>query len=198
MNGKNITVVNAHSSFPSTNSSLAVDGNGNYTFTIGNDEVANSLVTTKDSLKSQLDVAIVAYNTAHPSAPAGITVALASGVDGNELATNVEFSNEPLTGGNFNDPDRATPARYKFTLITAPAANEKVTIGGRTYKFVSGTPGVEEVQLNSVVGGTEWNLAEAIYYDADNAYSAQAIGSTIVLQQRVPADEPVPTVVFSK
>ncbi|WP_100401529.1 hypothetical protein [Bacillus sp. FJAT-42315] len=175
---------------------MVIDGSGNFTFTIGDKADDLTKAGTKSELLTEIQAAITAYDLANSSSPAGITAALNDAATGTDVAT-VVLAATSLANGAVADPATATAAEYTFSIAANPVANETVTVGGKTYTFVTGTPAAGQVKLGATAALTAANLATVINGDVTNTYSATEAAGTITLKQRVAAAGAVPTVVFA-
>ncbi|HHV82395.1 MAG TPA: flagellin [Tepidanaerobacter syntrophicus] len=133
LNGKTITITQATEA--STASKLEIDGDGNFTFTIGTNASAASLVTDKDSLVTEINNAITAYETANGPGSSGLaSAALASDAIGGDTAT--VAGSGTLTGGA-----DANPAETIVTFTSG--ANTETVVVADTAKSVTGTGAFE-------------------------------------------------------
>jgi flagellin len=135
LNGKTITIAQGGTANTTAEaSSLAIDGSGNFTFTIGDQADDSSLVTDKDSLIAELNAAIAAYETTNGAGSSGLgTVTLSSGATGTDAATVVGTGS--LAGGAVEAKSSDT-----FTIGTV-VEGDKLDINGTTVGFYDSNAG---------------------------------------------------------
>lgn len=125
LNGKTITIAGGEGN--NVSSSLSIDAEGNYTFTIGTDGNGESLAINRGTLYNEINSAIKNYTFASDDQKISVKVP----VDTAEKVTSVATSGT-LAGGK----NEAT-GTYRFSVNSAfKEAGDTITIGGQKFTAV--------------------------------------------------------------
>ncbi len=173
LNGKTITIVQSDMTDGNADSTgLAIDGSGNFTFTIGDTSSDVSLVTDKNSLLSEINNAISAYDAANTSTPSGLAATLSPSATGSDPAT--VSGSGALAGGAAADTTK--------TLVTfsSDGVSQDVLVDD-TATSVSGTGAFAGLSFqtsnvataNGTINIAQQNSAAATF--ANNEKTAEAV-----------------------
>ena len=170
LNSKTITLLQGVTA--NTASKLEVDGDGNFTFTIGQTAGGESLALTRGALYNELKSAINSYDSATGFTDTNEIVV-------QELTSNTAevVSNLDGTGGTFAGGVTEVNGSYQFTISNVfEEAGDTINIGGQTFTAVLSGADATKGQFN--IGNIEATLTGGEAYNDDADLNAAALDAS--------------------